>query len=323
MDVEEVSASYETVRWDFVQVRVYRMDGKCRFGGNGQTIPRMRIEALKAYLDKARRTFEADTGRSGWPAFLKENAFLMGRFFDEVVEEPPLLLTEERHRIISAKARFTVSDYDRARKLLSGEYDFADEEEVPSGGMSFSWLKRGPSKEWEMGPEPVEKGMITTSSIVHPSGQMTFAVLGTVNLHPDRLILECMSRERLERGKKRLLDLLRGTIRHRIDEFEDIHVAMERREGKGEGTKPLKNEAARAMLASVMQKFMSAWPDQAIPALGGKTPREAVATKAGREKVLDLIKEMENGEARKKKAGEPFIDLGPLRGELGIGRDEG
>ena len=323
MDVEEVSASYETVRWDFVQVRVYRMDGKCRFGGNGQTIPRMRIEALKAYLDKARRTFEADTGRSGWPAFLKENAFLIGRFFDEVVEEPPLLLTEERHRIISAKARFTVSDYDRARKLLSGEYDFADEEEIPSGGMSFSWLKRGPSKEWEMGPEPVEKGMITTSSIVHPSGQMTFAVLGTVNLHPDRLILECMSRERLERGKKRLLDLLQGTIRHRIDEFEDIHVAMERREGKGEGTKPLKNEAARAMLASVMQKFMSAWPDQAIPALGGKTPREAVATKAGREKVLDLIKEMENGEARKKKAGEPFIDLGPLRGELGIGRDEG
>jgi hypothetical protein len=323
MDVEEVSASYETVRWDFVQVRVYRMDGKCRFGGNGQTIPRMRFEALKAYLDNARRTFETKTGRTGWPAFLKENAFLMGRFFDEVVEEPPLLLTEERHRIISAKARFTVSDYDRARKLLSGEYDFADEEEVPSGGMSFSWLKRGPSKEWEMGPEPVEKGMITTSSIVHPSGQMTFAVLGTVNLHPDRLILECMSRERLERGKKRLLDLLRGTIRHRIDEFEDIHVAMERREGKGEGTKPLKNEAARAMLASVMQKFMSAWPDQAIPALGGKTPREAVATKAGREKVLDLIKEMENGEARKKKAGEPFIDLGPLRGELGIGRDEG
>ena len=114
-----------------------------------------------------------------------------------------------------------------------------------------------------------------------------------------------------------------GAIRHRIDEFEDIHVAMERREGKGEQAKPLKNEKARAMLASVMQKYMFAWPDQALPALGGKTPREAAATKAGREKVLEFIKDMENGEARKKKAGEPSIDLGPLRRELGIGRDEG
>ena len=323
MDVEEVSGSYMAVKWDLVQVRVYRMDGVCRFGGNGQTIPRMRLEALKAYLDNARRAFEADTGRAGWPAFLKENAFLMGRFFDEVVEEPRVLLTEERHRIISSKARFTVSDYGRARKLLSGEYDFADEDEIPSGGVRVSWLKRGPSKDWEMGPESDEKGMVVTSSIVHPSGKMTFTVLGTVDLHPDRLTLECMSRERLERGKKRLLDLLRGSVRHRVDEFEDIHVAMERREGKGEAAKPLKNEEARAMLASMMQKHMSAWPDKEIPALGVKTPREALATKAGREKVLDLIKDLENGEARKKKAGEPFIDLGLLRSELGIGRDEG
>lgn len=323
MDVQEVSGSYEAVQWDLLQVRVYRMDGVCRFGGNGQTLPRMRFGALKAYLDNARLAFEADTGRAGWPAFLKEKAFLIGRFFDEVVEEPPVLLTEERHRIISSRAHFAVSDYGRARKLLSGEYDFADEEEVPSGGVSFSWLKRGTSKEWEMGSEGDEKGIVATSSIVHPSGRLTFTVLGTVNLHPDRLTLECMSRERLERGKTRLLDLLRGSVRHRVDEFEDIRVAMERREGKGEAAKPLKDKKARAMLASVMQRHMSAWPDQEIPALGGKTPRKAVATKEGREKVLDLIKDMENGEARKKKAGEPFIDLGPLRRELGIGRDEG
>ena len=152
---------------------------------------------------------------------------------------------------------------------------------------------------------------------------MTFTVLGTVKLHPEGLILECMSRERLERGKRRLLDLLQGAIRHRIDEFEDIHVGMERHAGKGGHAKPLPDARTRAMLISVMQKHMSAWPDQEIPALGGKTPREAVKTKAGREKVIGLVKDMENGESRKKKAGEPFIDLGPPLNELGIGRDEG
>jgi len=324
MGVQEISASYEAVQWDLLQARVYKMDGVCRFAGNGQKLPRMRGEALKAYIDKARRSFEAETGRGGWPVFLKENAFLIGRFFDEVVEKPPVLLTEERHRIITAKAHFTVSDFGHARKLLSGEYDFTDEEETPSGGVSYSWLKRGPSREWKIGTEEAEKGIVATSSIVHPSGQLTFTVLGTVNLHPDRLTLECMSRERLERGKKRLLDLLRGSVRHRVDEFEDIDVAMERQEEKEEAAKPLKHdERYRTMLTSVMQKYLSAWPDTAIPALGGKTPREAAASPAGREKVLGLIKDLEYGEAQKKKNGEPFMNLGPLRKELGFGRDEG
>ena len=323
MDVKEVSGSYIAVQWDFLQVRVYTVDGVSRFAGNGQTLPRMRFEDLRAYLDKARRLFEKKTGRAGWPAFLKESGYLIGRFFDEVAEEMPVMFTEEKHRAISSKAHFTVSDYDNTRKRLSKKYDFTDEEEISAGGVSFSWLKRGPSKEWEMGSGADGKGIMTTSSIIHPSGKMTFTVLGTVKLHPEGLILECMSRERLERGKRRLLDLLQGAIRHRIDEFEDIHVGMERHAGKGGHAKPLPDARTRAMLISVMQKHMSAWPDQEIPALGGKTPREAVKTKAGREKVIGLVKDMENGESRKKKAGEPFIDLGPPLNELGIGRDEG
>jgi hypothetical protein len=48
-----------------------------------------------------------------------------------------------------------------------------------------------------------------------------------------------------------------------------------------------------------------------------------VKTTAGREKVIAIIKNIENAEARKKKADKPFIDLSPVRRELGIGSDEG
>ncbi len=100
-------------------------------------------------------------------------------------------------------------------------------------------------------------------------------------------------------------------------------MAMERREGKDEALKPVKDEVSRAMPASVMQKYMLAWPDTEIPALGGKSPREAMKTTTGREKVIEIIKNMENAEARKKKADKPFIDLRPVRRELGIGSNEG
>ena len=155
--------------------------------------------------------------------------------------------------------------------------------------------------------------------MVHPSGRLDWTVLGTVNLHPDKLTLECMSRERLERGKKRLEQLIGGFIRHRADEFEDIHVGMERvAQRSGGKEKPVPDEKARAIAASVMKRQLSTWPDQSLPALDGRTPREAVATNEGRQKVLDLIKDFENMEARRKKEGQVSMDLSFLRKELGV-----
>jgi hypothetical protein len=228
-------------------------------------------------------------------------------------------LTEERHRVISSRAHFSVANYDRARNVLLRQYDFGDAEEVRPRGIRLSWLKRGASKAWEAGTEELENAIVTTSNMVHPSGRLDWTVLGTVVLHPDRLTLECMSRERLERGEKRLEQLIGGFIRHRADEFEDINVGMERvGRQKGREERPAPDEKARAMIASMMRQHLSTWPDQRLPALGGKTPREAVATKEGREKVLDLIKDFENMEARKKKEGDVATDVSFLRKELDL-----
>jgi len=56
-------------------------------------------------------------------------------------------------------------------------------------------------------------------------------------------------------------------------------------------------------------------PNSAIP--------DIVSNRGGASKVIDLIKGMENGEARKRKAGETFLDLSALRSELGVGSGEG
>ena len=53
----------------------------------------------------------------------------------------------------------------------------------------------------------------------------------------------------------------------------------------------------------------------------GQTPREAVRTKEGREAVLNLIRTMENGEARQAKAGQPAFDFTNLRSALGLEQD--
>jgi hypothetical protein len=56
--------------------------------------------------------------------------------------------------------------------------------------------------------------------------------------------------------------------------------------------------------------------DTGLPVLKGKSPRQAVRTKAGRHEVDVLLKEMENAEARLPVAER--MDFSGLRSELGL-----
>jgi Protein of unknown function (DUF2384) len=49
----------------------------------------------------------------------------------------------------------------------------------------------------------------------------------------------------------------------------------------------------QAQLRGMMARHYDTWVDEKLPALQGKTPREAVRTAAGREKVEALIRDIE------------------------------
>ena len=70
------------------------------------------------------------------------------------------------------------------------------------------------------------------------------------------------------------------------------------------------------MLRTFKTRHYADWADQAPPALGGKTPRAAVRTAAGRARVDALLKMIENGEARLPL--EERVDLSLLRRQLGL-----
>jgi hypothetical protein len=67
-----------------------------------------------------------------------------------------------------------------------------------------------------------------------------------------------------------------------------------------------------------MGEYVTKWVDEKIPALGGKTPRDAVKTPEGREKVEELLRGWENSEERRKREGEPYVDINILRQMLNL-----
>ena len=73
----------------------------------------------------------------------------------------------------------------------------------------------------------------------------------------------------------------------------------------------------RAIEADLQARHYADWPDRALPALGGRTPREAVTTPEGRRKVDVLLRDMQNMERRMR--GERGFDFSGVRRALGLG----
>ena len=79
---------------------------------------------------------------------------------------------------------------------------------------------------------------------------------------------------------------------------------------------PLELPEATELLRAYKERHYADWIDQPLPVLRGQTPREAVRTKTGRERVDVLLKELENHESRLAEGAR--FDFARLRAALGL-----
>lgn len=74
-------------------------------------------------------------------------------------------------------------------------------------------------------------------------------------------------------------------------------------------------------IEQMLHRHYANWSDEAIPALGGLTPRQAIASPAGLERVKGLLREYEDGEQQQSAAQRrPAVSYQFLWDALGISR---
>ena len=87
------------------------------------------------------------------------------------------------------------------------------------------------------------------------------------------------------------------------------------------GAQGLPPEVMVQAIEQVLYRHYANWADEAIPALGGLTPRQAITTPAGLERVKGLLREYEDGEQWPSAAqGRPAVSYRFLWNALGISR---
>ncbi len=320
IDVEETKASRSLVKWDLCIMRLYRLQEKTRAIGSVQVLGRDLKEELIHFLTSELKRSSKNDGAAEWAAWRKEKPYLVLHFIKNLPEKRPHLVTEEHHPIVISKAHFELRDRKAAVEALNGEYDFSETEAARKGEVKFDWLKRGVSRKWDEAEAAQDlRAVIMKSSLVHPTGKMEWVVLGTITITDKSLVLECVSKDRLTRGKERLKEVLKENIRHKADSFEDLEKALERIEPQDNKTRDEHTPAPdRSFMESLMQKTYRKWVDQRIPALNNMTPREAVRSQGDRGKVVELLKGIENVEERKKRDGLPYVDVNMIREELNL-----
>jgi hypothetical protein len=207
---------------------------------------------------------------------------------------PPKMTNTDGHELSMNRVIFTIEDpnevFERIHSLCihSTEKELLQDAKRFGDGMiahlEFPWLKKG---------NRANRGMKNT-------------VLGRITLESKRLIIEVNSNERAVMIRN-LIEERCGTLaRYQTTLHESMEAFQERsmaKSGLGDQDDPdshrreheelMKIPEVKEQIRAMLRKHMETWPSSKLPALGNKTPRQAVKTLEGREMVIALLLDFE------------------------------
>jgi len=163
----------------------------------------------------------------------------------------------------------------------------------------------------EVGEDPPTFTFLRPGGRRHARPQAT--VVGVGRISRETLRIETNSKARADALRARIEATCGNRLRHRAREHADPLSDRALRGPQGKEVEMQPAEVWQALL-DVEQAHYAGWVDEAIPALGGRTPREAVKTASGRAAVDLLLKDFENRDRRAR--GDRGLDFSSIRREL-------
>jgi len=296
--VKEVSGSRSMVRGDALLCRVVTQGDLTVFCG---MFPRLLPpDAAASVVDRARRRLRAKGAVA--PARLRGEA--IGRALiewwakavhdgDLTAATPPKLHNTDGDPLMLTTDHFTFQAPARAKVLLALETieGLVPPEDGDSDGYSF----------------------VRPGNPMHKSWDNT--IIGRASVGVDGLTVETNSVKRADGLRKLVEGAGRGLIRHRAREHADPTSKAAPR-GAVPRERPVPGPEEIEVVREFKKAHYQSWLDDPVPALGGKTPREATRSERGRAEVDLLLRTMEHSEQRA--APGARFDFAELRRELDL-----
>lgn len=159
---------------------------------------------------------------------------------------------------------------DTPKKELYEDAEFDDEGNLTK--IDFRWIKKGTAKMLD--------------------GDYT--ALGYITIEGRELRVSVNSEKRANRIRKEIEKRLKGQVTHQKTEVESVESMLNKPSDEpDEAPYPPMTPELQEIMDQSLDAHWKKWIDEKIPALGGITPRQAVKSKDGREKLMALLDDFE------------------------------
>ncbi len=297
--VRERLGSRTLNRFDWIAARIVPRgaSGQPEIEAGLLPLPPLLHGPVRSQLSCLREAFLRERPGAGVGAFYKETAPFFHDAWIGAILEPfvPDLRNTDGEPMVVTRVLFDVLDAPALVRSLDGQ------ERIERVGESeYAWSGTNARN------EPVSLGRLE-----HRDGG---------------LVLETNSVERGERGRAMIESIVGSAIRHRATSHEDLARRVREslrpgvREDKSErsGAEALPPGVAEALTLNYYARYYRAWLDESIPALDGRTPREAARDSAVRPRLAELICGLEGMYQRALKDGHPAYDPSWMWSDLGF-----
>ncbi len=145
-------------------------------------------------------------------------------------------------------------------------------------------------------------------------------VLGSLELKGRALLVTVNSARRAATVEVMVTEVAGELLKRPLTTIRTVEqmMAEPRSERLQEGADEIPPEIARQITRDYMNQHYRETLDAPVPALGGKSPRQAVRSAAGREKVIEWLKLLENRSAGHRGGPIADYDFGWMWAELGL-----
>jgi hypothetical protein len=288
LQIKDSASSKQIVLSEMIAGRPLKVGKNTYFSSIISVYPQAFKPIILDFFNREFKEYKKTFGKKRTPKeYLKDWGFLMGNYIEDVVKRPHFL-SPEGDEFVFASATYSVKNSKEVLKRL-GEIKSVREME---GGTKefrvFLWISTGKNR-----------------------------ISGTIEVEKEKLVIQCYSQDSLTGAKRLLEDHLGALIVHEEDSVKRLGPFLDKQTRKTAKDKKLPSGVkSRGELDTVLDEYYNEWVDKPLEALSGKTPREALETKVGREGVDSILKELQSFYEQAREAGEPYYNVRKLRKKL-------
>ncbi len=311
--VLEHSASQSLKAWDRIAARVLpSRDGHRLAGGLlpfSHEACSLLLEELRIAAGRRRKALMLDDGTLRKAAPLFTITWLFDVLPQALGEMQPVLHNSQGDEVVFHIARFPLGT-GVTQKQVAEKLDGLPELHR-EGPKFWNWLELASGPKTSKAP----RGLVWSVTIDDGA-----VVLGNVELKGRFVVLSVNSAARAVEGSKMLQRLLGHQIRTPLTEIKTVEqMRMSHDQGQSVQTE-LPPELAEEVIHKMLDRQYRAVLDEPVPMIGNQSPRMASRTSAGRQKVADWLKYLENQTASFSNRSDPMAtyDFGWMWEELGV-----